>query len=262
METAYSESKCAVHGGVPLNPAFLTEQQKQLLAASYAILPADALISAGERREIAKLVFDCPDLEQDPVNHQRSRLDDTLLYDWRGDGSVDLREAPGNHPDPNRIYIQYTRIHRDLRHYRRLVALAVPPVHLLVQRVLQLVPTSARRCQGQFDLHAFRTVGRVTDRHHRDGNDENPVDWVVSYIVSKRGAGACSELTLDAESAQVVTRVTLGEGQLIIHYDKAFYHYVSPLEKTSDAPRPIRDALIMTIRPRLVPTTLRGGDAL
>lgn len=231
----------------------LAHNKEQLREQRFTVFSADIIIPKADRLSIAETIFtnEALELDRPNINKTRRRADDSLSYGRRiDDGGVDLAELPGNHPDSSRIRIQYKVNHPEERDYKRVKALDVQPLKTLIETVLDIIPEEDRRQEGQYDVHAFRTSDTVVHRWHKDGDEETPVDWVLSYVVAKTGSGAVTQLARDAEGRDIVREEELGEGQLIMHTDKDFYHNVTGLSGTQEAPAQ-RDALIMTIRPKL-----------
>jgi 2OG-Fe dioxygenase len=228
----------------------LETYRNELATKRYTVLPPDIIITTRDRLKIRSLVFGEASLEADvPHMHpNRRRADAVLRFDWSGD-DVDMSLGPNPSPDPeNRQIIRYTANYRGDREYKRLKVLDVPELTKLLKEILHLVPRDARREKGLLGVHAFRTSGNIVSSHHRDGSVDAPVDWVISYIVSKHGDGAQTQLTLDQEGTLLITRIALAEGQLVMHHDSTYFHYVTPL--VAKGPGAIqRDAMIVTIRP-------------
>jgi hypothetical protein len=215
----------------------------------YTLVPAEVLLSAEQRLQIVRSVFAPGAQERDleAVVSSRWRSADILYYK-RFEESVQLTPAPG---DTHLLNIQYDRNVPIARVYRRLHALYVPPLQRLVTLVLDLVPVSERRQEGQVDVHAFSTFAEIVKKPHKDGSGTAPVEWVVAYVVAKQGGGACSVLSEDEEQRQVVARVDIGVGQALMHRDDRFFHDVTRLERTADCPQPRRDVIVITIRPKI-----------
>jgi hypothetical protein len=161
---------------------------------------------------------------------------------------MQLIPAPG---DPHLINIQYDKNLPNARVYRRLHSLYVPPLYRLIVLVLDLVPIAERRREGQVDIHAFSTFAEIVLKSHKDGSETNPVEWVIAYVVAKQGGGACSVLSEDEEQKVIVKKFDIGVGQALMHWDDKFFHNVTRLERTAASSQPRRDALVMTIRPRI-----------
>lgn len=228
----------------------LTDARNQLAIQDYAIVPADALLSAAERATIDAAVFGA-DMEHDypNVHPNRDRLDDVVCFEWR-DEAVHLSEARPSGSDASRINISLTKNFAQRRDYRRMFCLDVPPLAALVEQVLLMIPESARRPRGQVGVHAVRTYGTVVANWHRDGSELSPVDWVISYVVSRNCAGGLSSLAVEKGGPPTVS-VELGPGQLLIHRDLSYYHYVTPIMATPEHENPQRCAIVMMVRPRL-----------
>lgn len=233
----------------PTVDAAIARARSELASRGYTILEADALLSAIERNDIGTTLFAQDRLERDLVHVHPSRLrsDDLVQFVWDGE-AVAMREAPANHPDPLRIYVDLTRNFSERRHYRRLMALDSPPLARLLEGVLHMVPREDRRPQGQLGIHVVTTDGVIVPGWHRDGNRKCPVDWVISYVVSRHGAGAVSQLATDRKGQHLIAACELAPGQLMMHRDEQFYHYVTPLEPTSAVPSIQRSAIIMMVR--------------
>ncbi len=231
----------------------LAPYREQLREQRFTIVPTDLILPKIERTHIAETIFSASRIEQDLayVNKTRLRSDDALAYRREATGDTHLEALKNYHPDPNRIRIQYTINHPEERHYRRMHGLEVQPIRRLVEAALDLVPEEDRREEGQFDLHAFRTKDTVVQGWHKDGNEETPVDWVLSYVVSRSGEGAATQIARDANGNEFIHEREVKEGELIMHKDSDYYHNVTALTGTPGTPTPQRDALIMTIRPRL-----------
>lgn len=226
--------------------------REELRTRGYTVVPADVIVSTAERQALAAARFNDDRLERDlaHVHPMRERADDVVCFAWTGD-AVRMSEAPGNHPDPSRIYVQLTRNFVEARHYRRFAALESGAIASLVETVLRLIPDEERRADGQVGIHTVRTHGLVVPVWHRDGNRRCPVDWVISYVVSKTGAGARTQLATDRSGKDLVAEHELAPGELIMHRDDRYYHYVTPLEPAIEGVLPERAAVVMMVRPVL-----------
>ena len=84
--------------------------------------------------------------------------------------------------------------------------------------------------KGLLGVHALRTFGDVVFVRHRDGSVDAPVDWVRPTVAFKgKGDTAETQLTLDKDGKLLIARTLLAEGQLAVHHDATFFHYVTPL---------------------------------
>lgn len=229
--------------------------RQELATRRYAVLHPDVVISTDERRKLCAAVFldACLEADQPDMHPNRSRADAVLRFAWRGsDVELSLGPNPAAAPE-NRQVVRYTANQQGDREYRRLKALDVPELKQLLVGILNLIPRESRREKGLLGVHALRTFGNVVFVRHRDGSVDAPVDWVATYVASKSGDGAETQLTLDQDGKLLVAKATLGEGQLAVHHDATFFHYVTPLVGGSpDSESPAgkqRDAVVVTVRP-------------
>lgn len=228
----------------------LESYRGELAAKRFTVLPPDVIISAQQRTAIRAAIFrdDCLQPDLSDLHPDRSRADAVLRFRWSGD-EVELELGPNPSSDPqNKQVISYTANYADVREYKRLPALEVPELKHLIAQVCALLPADKRRASGLLGVHALRTFGKVVLGRHRDGSSDEPVDWVVSFVVSKAGSGAESQLTLDKAGQVLIARTALNEGQLMVHQDSVFFHYVTPLEPHPGA-RALREAIVVTVRP-------------
>jgi hypothetical protein len=240
----------------PINNAQLAgESVSNLAHAGYVTLPAHVGLTEAEHASLVSALFAEGQLERDlpDVHQSRERIDDLLHFNWEGE-CVDVVAAPGNHPDPKRIRLDMTRNFFNPRDYKRFDALAIDSARRLLAMVLHLVPPSMRREAGQVGIYALRTHGLVVGDWHRDGNRKSPVDWVASYVVSRRGRGGASQLARDRKGADLVTSRELAPGELIMHADLQYYHYVTPLEGSESEP-PQREVIVIVVRPPMAAAT-------
>lgn len=222
----------------------------ELATRRYTVLPADVIVPSADRLKICAAVFQDANLERDQsdTHPNRSRADAVLRFTWQQD-DVEISLGPNQSADPkNRQVITYTANQKGAREYKRLRALEVPELTKLLRNILRLIPRESRRPSGLLGVHAFRTHGDVVFVRHRDGSVDAPVDWVISYVASKHGAGAETQLTLDQAGSFLIAKSVLGEGQLAVHHDATFFHYVTPMN-TPRSGSVLRDAIIATIRP-------------
>lgn len=230
----------------------LKSYRDRLAGDRYVELAPDVIVSAADRQAIEETVFREERLETDlpGVHDNRLRADAVLRFRWNG-GRVELADGPNEAADPeNRQRIQYTALHAGTREYLRLHVLDCPALVRLVTRILELVPEAERPAEGLVGVHALRTFGKVVNTIHQEGNEASPVEWVVAYVVDKHGRGATTRLSLDAKGEKEVAVITLEPGAMVMHFDPAYYHYVTPLEPDGAGPVS-RDAVIVAVRPKL-----------
>lgn len=235
-----------------MNTQRLEPFRDDLATKRYIIVPQDVIISEEQRLRLRSSVFREGRLELDypDIHRDRQRADAILAFRWSGD-DVEVSLGPNPSADPQkRQVIRYTANSRGDREYRRLEAIEIPELRTLILAILHVVPNAARRQEGLIGVHALRTFGQVVGAPHRDGSIDAPVDWVVSYVVAKDGEGAESRLTLDAAGTQLIARSGLAPGQLMMHHDATFFHYVTPLIGAHGS-RPSREAVVVTLRPLL-----------
>jgi len=231
-------------------PDPLETYRRELAAKRFTVLPADVIISAQQRLAIRASVFgdDCLEPDLSELHPDRSRADAVLRFRWSGD-DIDLSLGPNAARDPeNRQVVSYTANYARAREYRRLRALEVTELKHLIAQICRLLPSDKRLASGLLGVHALRTFGKVVLGRHRDGSSDEPVDWVVSFVVSKAGSGAESQLTLDKAGQVLIARAALNEGQLMVHQDSMFFHYVTPLEPQPGA-RALREAIVVAVLP-------------
>ncbi len=227
--------------------------RNDLATKRYTILPQDVVISEKERLRLHSSVFREDNLEADQpeVHPDRKRADAVLAFEWNGDDvGISLGPNPSAEPEKRQV-IRYTANSHGDREYKRLAALEIAELRTLILAILHLVPKAARRHGGLLGVHALRTFGQVVGAPHRDGSTDAPVDWVVSYVVAKDGEGSESRLTFDAAGTQLIARSALAPGQLMMHHDSAFFHYVTPLIGAGGSV-PRREAVVVTIRPTIL----------
>ena len=240
----------------------LNRARMELARQDYSILPPDTVLTRNERAAIEALVFG-GEMEHDlpNVHSNRDRLDDVVHFEWSG-GQLCLSEAPANHPDASRINIDLTKNFPAPRNYKRIWALQLDPLRKLIEQILRLVPNESRRSLGQVGVHAVQTYDKVVANWHRDGSPASPVDWVIAYVVSRIGGGARSCLAVE-RGGDIVAGVELAPGQLLMHRDDSYYHYVTPLTSSAEVPYPRRSTVVMMVRPRIdtVSPLLRGPSS-
>lgn len=230
----------------------LARFQDALGSKRYVVVPEDLAISKEERLALCSSVFGQDQLEADrpDIHPHRLRADAILTFEWHND-DVKIMLGPNAAADSeNRQVIRYTANTQGDREYKRLRVLESSSLCALLLRICQLVPKEVRRSRGLLGVHAFRTFKEIVFAPHRDGSADAPVDWVVSYVVNRRGDGGESRLTLDPAGAHLVARSVLGPGELMMHHDATFFHYVTPLV-SSDGLAPEREVIIVTVRPPL-----------
>ena len=233
-----------------INQDLLEGAREELATRRYAVLRPDVIISAADRLKLCSAVFHDARLEADqPDMHpNRNRADAVLKFAWRG-SDIDLGLGPNPSADPEtRQVVRYTANHEGDREYLRLKALDIPELRKLLVGILNLIPRESRREKGLLGVHALRTFGDVVFVRHRDGSADAPVDWVASYVASKSGDGAETQLTIDQDGKLLIARAALAGGQLLVHHDATFFHYVTPLVSGSTGGKQ-RDAVVITIRP-------------
>lgn len=230
----------------------LMHHSAELAVQSYTVVPADMVVPVEERQALARQLFIADRLEADreAVHPSRSRVDDIVAYAWQ-DGQLSLSELPGNHADPSLIDIRLTRNFSEPRYYRRFAALQEKGIERLLRGVLEMVPEALRRANGHCGVHVIRTNGVVVPVWHRDGNRSSPVDWVVAYVVSKLGAGGTTKLARDRRGYDVLLEHELSPGELAMHQDQRYYHYVTPVCQDARGDGPDRCAVIVMVRPPL-----------
>jgi 2OG-Fe dioxygenase len=235
-----------------MHTSTVTRHSSELALQGYTVVPADAVVPVEERLVLERQLFIADRLEADreAVHPSRSRVDDIVAYAWH-DGRLLLNELPGNHPDPSLIDIRLTRNFSEPRYYRRFAALQEKGIERLLRGALEMVPEPLRRANGHCGVHVIRTTGVVVPVWHRDGNRSSPVDWVVAYVVSKRGAGGITKLARDRRGHDVLFEHELSPGELAMHQDQRYYHYVTPVCQDARGDGPDRCAVIVMVRPPL-----------
>jgi hypothetical protein len=203
------------------------------------VTDADLGMPAGFREHLAKEYFSPEVLEADiPEIHQdRDRARDVIRYDWT-DGRIELAEH-------DTVELSDRSGFNGKRSHARVEVLRDAAMREWVSAVLSLVPEEQRQERGTFGLNLFRTRKKVVSGPHKD--DE---EFCVVYVVDKHGGGAQTQLH-DPKTREVVKRVTLEPGDLIIFRDEMYLHNVTPLEPVDDD-ETRRDAVVCTVN---YPTT-------
>jgi hypothetical protein len=187
------------------------------------------------RSHIAARFFTDEVLEGDhPAVHQdRDRARDVIRYTWSRDG-LTLKEH-------DEVEIRDRSGFAGTRSVTRVWLLDDPHMRTWIETVLALVPSHLRQEDGTFGVNFFRTRNTVVAGPHQD--DE---EYVLVYVVDKCGGGAESTLHNVADPEEIIYKVTLEPGDLLIFRDDTFLHSVSPLTATGSAPTR-RDAIVCTV---------------
>lgn len=188
----------------------------------------------GFREHLAKQYFSSEVLEADiPEIHQdRDRARDVIRYGWTG-GHVELAEH-------DTVELSNRSGFSGKRSHARVEILRDGAMREWVSAVLSLVPEEQRQECGTFGVNLFRTRKKVVSGPHKD--DE---EFCVVYVVDKQGGGAQTQLH-DPQTHEVVEKVTLEPGDLIIFRDELYLHNVTPLEPV-DGKETWRDAVVCTV---------------
>lgn len=168
-----------------------------------------------------------------PADRQRAR--DVIRYEWHG--------------DTLRLYEHETITITDRagvpgrREHTRVRLLDDDQATAVIRALLHLVPPQRRQGHGTFGINLFRTFTNIVTSPHRD-NEE----FVISYVLSKRGGGGETHLYQDhAElDSRLVLRHRLEVGGIIIFDDTLFDHSATPLEPSPEGTA-VRDALVCTV---------------
>jgi 2-oxoglutarate-Fe(II)-dependent dioxygenase family protein len=215
--------------------ATVERMRRDLAVKGYARATDDALgVPPDFRKLLVQRYFDGGALGSDvpdvPADRERAR--DVVRYSWR-DGALALEEH-----DTVAIVDRGEQAGR--REYNRVRTLDDELLKSWIAQVLSLVPADRRAPTGTFGVNLMRTHTLVVTKPHRD--DE---EFIVTYVVDRVGEGAETHL-YDPETGEVVFRVQLDPGDLLIFEDARFLHNVTRLEPWPGS-RAHRDALVCTV---------------
>lgn len=179
-----------------------------------------------------ELRCDKPDV---PADRERAR--DVVRYHWRHEeGQRDQLELRAH----DTIAIIDRGNQPGTREYHRVQTLDDPRFAEWLRMVPQLVPPHRRRARGTFGVNLLRTHTLVVTGPHRDHEE-----FIVTYVVDRRGGGAMSQLH-DPDSMSVIFQRRLEPGDLLIFQDDRFLHSVTPLIAPPHGSAR-RDALVCTV---------------
>ena len=217
------------------NAATVERMRRDLTTKGYARATDDALgVPPHFRKLLVQRYFDGGALRSDvpdvPADRERAR--DVVRYAWQ-DEAVELEEH-------DTVAIINRGEQAGVREYNRVHTLDDDLFEPWIAMVLSLVPTERRAEAGTFGVNLMRTHTLVVTKPHRD--DE---EFIITYVVDRVGEGAETHL-YDPETGEVVFRVQLDPGDLLIFEDKRFLHNVTRLEPWPGSPAH-RDALVCTV---------------
>jgi hypothetical protein len=192
-------------------------------------------LPGGTRAHIGHQYFTAATLETDhpTVHKDRDRVRDVIRYEWSGE-----KLSLGEH---DVVEIRNRSGFDGVRTPKRVEVLDDPVMAEWVGTVLSLVPPHLRHEKGTFGINFFRTRTTVVSGPHQDQEE-----FVVVYVVDKKGEGAETTLHSVGDPDEIVHRVTLAPGDLLIFRDETLLHSVTPLIGTEAQ----RDALVCTVNYR------------
>jgi hypothetical protein len=187
------------------------------------------------RPHISRHFFNEEVLEGDhpEVHKDRDRARDVIRYRWSGDRLV-LREH-------DTVEIRDRSGFMGSRTVTRVELLTDPLMTTWIRTVLGIVPPHLRQEEGTFGVNFMRTRTTVVSGPHQDEEE-----YVLVYVVDKHGGGAETTLHRAGDPDDIVHRMTLTPGDLLIFRDAAFLHSVTPLTPVGSSPTR-RDALVCTV---------------
>jgi len=207
--------------------------RRELTTHGYAVVSDTELgLDPDIRRHIVENYFTEKVLESDlpAVHRDRDRARDVIRYAWDGD-HLEVREH-------DRIDIVDRSGYSGSRTPKRVELLREGYMETWIRQMLELIPPHLRQSEGTFGVNFMRTRTTVVSGPHHD--DE---EYVIVYVAGKSGEGAETTLHDVDDPAEVVHRVTLAPGDLIIFRDAGYLHNASPLTGGHAQ----RDALVCTV---------------
>jgi 2OG-Fe dioxygenase len=187
------------------------------------------------REHIARNFFNEKVLESDhpAVHRDRDRARDVIRYDWSGE-YLSLREH-------DVVEIRNRSGFVGSRTPKRAILLDDVLMTEWIETALRLIPPHLRQVEGTFGVNFLRTRTTVVSGPHQD--DE---EFVLVYVADKIGDGAETTLRAVDDPEEIVHRVTLAPGDLIVFRDAVFLHNASPLISPPET-RAHRDAVVCTV---------------